>query len=459
VVDVPALANGSYVVDWRVVSADSHPVHAAFTFQVGPESNLESGLVDAVIKRNATGRAAGIGLAVSRSLVTVSLAKVFGGSLLVALGIVPFARRQRVAIGAAGAVGGIAGLLALPFEVGYTAGRGLGVVTDRSAWSAVLDTDIGVAWLVRALVIGVIAALAVTARSHRDTAWWRAVVWLGLITAGVASAYGGHGATGRWHYLGVAATVLHVAAMAVWLGGLALLLISIRTVARDGVRRYSTIALLAVVALVVSGSLQGVRQVGSLDALLETSYGTMLIRKLVLVAAVIGVAAVARQATHGRLSLSTGSVGAAADPSFDRHRLLRAVSLEAVLAVAVVVVTSLLMAANPSQAAKALPFSSTLTENGYLAQISVSPARVGANEVHLFISNATSSLVQPDAVSVTIEDLSRDVNPISIDVTRAGAGHYINNAASFPYAATWRLTLTARYGFEEVTFAADVKVV
>ena len=70
VVDLPTLDNGSYVVDWRVVSADSHPVHAAFTFQVGPDSNLESGLLDQIIGSSHTGKTASIGLTVSRSLVT-----------------------------------------------------------------------------------------------------------------------------------------------------------------------------------------------------------------------------------------------------------------------------------------------------------------------------------------------------------------------------------------------------
>ena len=92
------------------------------------------------------------------------------------------------------------------------------------------------------------------------------------------------------------------------------------------------------------------------------------------------------------------------------------------------------------------------------ATISVSPARVGANEVHIFLSSPNSSLTQADAVNVTIQDPSRDVDPIIIDVVKAGADHVISNAASFPYAATWRMDVTARYGFTEVKFTADVKV-
>jgi Uncharacterized protein, homolog of Cu resistance protein CopC len=33
---LPELDNGAYVVTWRVTSADSHPIHGAFTFRVGP---------------------------------------------------------------------------------------------------------------------------------------------------------------------------------------------------------------------------------------------------------------------------------------------------------------------------------------------------------------------------------------------------------------------------------------
>jgi copper transport protein len=458
-VDLPALKNGSYVVDWRVVSADSHPVHAAFTFQVGPTSNLAAGLLDQIISSSHTGKTASTGLSVSRSLVTASIAIVFGGLLACGLGIVPFGRRQRLVIGIAAGVGAVAGLLAMPLEVGYTAGRSLGVITDGAAWRAVFDTTIGVAWVVRAVGIGLVGAVLLIAHSRSRTEWWRAVLAIGLVAVATASAYGGHGATGRWHYLGVLLTIMHVSAMAVWLGGLTMLVVGFKDVDREGAERFSRIALLAVAAVVVSGTLQGIRQVGSLDGLTDTSYGKLLIWKLVAVAATLGIAAVARASTHGRLALVPASVGAAGADGFDRPRLRRAVTIETALAVVIVVLTSLLMAANPSQASASAPFSATLTSEGYLATISVAPARVGANEVHIFLSSPNSSLTQADAVNVTIQDPSRDVDPIAIPVVKAGADHVIGNGTSFPYAATWRMVVTARYGFTEVKFTADVKVV
>jgi copper transport protein len=468
-VDLPKLANGSYVVDWRVVSADSHPVHAAYVFQVGPDSNLAPGLLDQVISSSHTGRAAGAGLGVSRSLVTAAIAIVFGGLLVCGLGIVPFGRRQRLVISVAAIVGAVAGLLALPLEVGYTAGRSLSVITDGSAWRAVANTTIGLAWIIRAASILLTAEILLLTRSRCRQTLWQVVAIIGLVVAGTASAYGGHGAAGRWHYMGVFLTILHVSAMAVWLGGLAMLVISFSSVQRREATRFSSLAIVAVTTIVITGLVQALRQVGSLDALTGTSYGKLLIWKVVIVAAVLAVATVARKSTHGRLALTGhvveapvgASVGAAAvgDNGFDRARLRRAVTIEALLAVGIVIVTSLLMAANPSLAASSGPFSATLTSKGYLATVNVVPARVGTNDVHVYLSSPSSSLDQPDNMTVTIQDPSRGVNPITIDVTKAGPGHYTTNAATFPYAATWQLVVTARYGFDEVVFTADVRVV
>jgi copper transport protein len=200
-----------------------------------------------------------------------------------------------------------------------------------------------------------------------------------------------------------------------------------------------------------------------LDGLTSTSYGKLLIWKVIAVGAVLGVAAVARASTHGKLLVVSrprveASVGAAAAVGYDRARLRRAVTIESILAVVVIVITSLLMAANPSEATASAPFSATLTSQGYLSTITVAPGRVGSNEVHIYLSSPNSSLDQPDNVTVTIQDPSRDVDPINLTVSKAGAGHVISTA-TFPYAATWRMVVTARYNFDEVKFNADIKIV
>ncbi len=137
---MPTLADGSYVVDWKVVSADSHPVHAAYTFQVGTTSTLTPGLIDQVVSNDSTGRAAGAVLALSRFLVAASIAIVVGGLAAIALEIVPPAWKLRRVIAGAGVIGAVAGMLAIPTEAAYAANKSvLGTWFDRDAWSAVLQ--------------------------------------------------------------------------------------------------------------------------------------------------------------------------------------------------------------------------------------------------------------------------------------------------------------------------------
>jgi len=439
------LANGSYVVDWRVVSADSHPVQGAFTFQVGPTSNLQPGIITDIINSAHTSRSASVALGVARGVVIGAIAIVFGGLIVVSLGIVAASRRVKRIVAASAAAGALAGVLQLPLEVGYATGRSFSTLFESSAWSIAFDSRVGVAWVLRAAIIGAVGGALLLLVDDRERVWWRASAVTALVGVGFASAYGGHGATGRWVPIGVVVTALHVAAMAVWLGGLLLVLVEIRSATPTSVRRFSALALGMVVVLVATGSLQAYRQLGSFDALTNTTYGTVLIRKLVVVVMLVAVAFVSRRIVHRE--------------PIDMPRLGRSIAIEAIAAVAIVVFTSLLMASNPSNVVAAKPFSVTLVDGDYLASITVEPGRVGSNEMHLYLSDATSSLIQPDSVTVEISDPSRDVAALQIPVERSGAGHFTTSTATFPYATTWTLTVTARYNtFDEVQFTTDVTI-
>ena len=449
------LADGSYVVDWSVVSSDSHPVRAAYTFQVGATSTLTSGLLDGILSRKAASTPAEVGLAVSRGLIALALAVVFGVLAAVFLGVVSLGSRLRLITLISAAVGAIAGAIALPLQVAYVTGQSLGVITDSSAWSSMLESRVGVAWAVRAVVIlacGVALTLTV---SRRASVWWRALLGAGLLAVGVASAFGGHGATGRWQIIGIVATVAHLGGMAVWLGGLVAVLVSFADIDDSSVRRFSKVAFVSIVVVALSGVVQALRQLGSLNALTNTSYGTLLIWKVIAVAMLIAIAAVSRQATHGK---ALGRI-TADSVTIDRARLVRVVVIEAVLAVVILGVTSLLIAANPTVANGPTTFSQSLVSNDYIVSVVVSPGGVGSNDLHLYITSPTISTAGPDSVTVEISDPSRSIDPIAIEVSTAGVGHYTTAAAIFPYPASWTLHISAIYNsFDKVQWTTVVPI-
>jgi copper transport protein len=222
------------------------------------------------------------------------------------------------------------------------------------------------------------------------------------------------------------------------------LLLGFGALGAAGLRRFSALALASIAVVVASGLVQSVRQLGSFDALRDTSYGTALIWKGMFVVVLMMIATISRRIVHRT--------------EIDRPRLGRVLAAETVLAVAIVTATSLLMASNPSTAAAPRPFSATLVDGDRLASITLEPGRTGGNELHIYLTSAASSLIEPDTVTVEISDPGRDVAPIQIPVVRSGAGHFTTSTATFPYAATWTMVVTARYGFDEVQFTARVPI-
>ncbi|MDP9221699.1 MAG: copper resistance protein CopC, partial [Actinomycetota bacterium] len=71
----PRLAHGTYLVDWRVVSDDSHPVRGAFTFSIGAPGPVAS-------SQNAAGsRVVGLALGGARLVSFAALALLVGGAV------------------------------------------------------------------------------------------------------------------------------------------------------------------------------------------------------------------------------------------------------------------------------------------------------------------------------------------------------------------------------------------
>ncbi|WP_194921188.1 copper resistance CopC/CopD family protein [Catenulispora rubra] len=172
------------------------------------------------------------------------------------------------------------------------AARGLSLshLLDRSLLSVTLGTREGHAFMARLVVLAVAAVVgdAVLRRA-------KGPVLPLAFTVAVAATWGatGHAATGGGAPVAMVALTLHVAAMAVWVGGLfvmAVLLTGGGAAVAAAVRRFSRLALGAVGVLVATGLYQAWREVGSVSALLDTTYGRLLLAKVAVLLCVIAVA-------------------------------------------------------------------------------------------------------------------------------------------------------------------------
>ncbi|MYW09293.1 hypothetical protein GT034_13160 [Streptomyces sp. SID2563] len=307
------LGDGTYTVAWQAVSADSHPVSGAFTFSIGAPSETSVALPDS----EAGGGLVGTLYDIARYAAYAGFIVLAGGAAFVlacwqrGAGARPLQRlvvRGWMTLTAAT----IAMLL---LRSSYTGSGKLGDVLDLDGLKAVLDTKPGAALVSRLLLLGASALFVAVLfgtyakredpREKRDLTFGLAIGGA-VIAAGIAGtwALAEHASTGIQPGIAMPMDVLHLLAVAAWLGGLVALLTALyRTpdLTSAAVRRFSTIAFVSVVVLVATGVYQSWRQVGTWSALTGTGYGQLLLVKVGLVAVLVGIASMSRRWT-GKLA-------------------------------------------------------------------------------------------------------------------------------------------------------------
>jgi copper transport protein len=310
---LPGLPFGTFTVAYQVVSEDSHPVAGAYTFSVGAPSMTSVDLPE----QSAGGGAVGTLYDVARYVSYAGFTVLVGGAAFVLIcwrrgaGVRAL---QRLVVG--GWLALTAGTLALLLLRGAYIGSGkLGDVADMGLLAQVLRSTTGAALICRLLLLAVaalfVAVLFGTYQRREDGAEKRDLSFGltlggGVVAAGLAAtwALSEHASAGLQPGIAMPADVVHLLAVALWLGGLTALLVALYrrsaevTVERAAVRRFSRVAFLSVAALAVTGVYQSWRQVGSWDALTSTSYGRLLIVKAGLVAVLVGIAWISRRWTQ-----------------------------------------------------------------------------------------------------------------------------------------------------------------
>ncbi|MFJ8446705.1 copper resistance CopC/CopD family protein [[Kitasatospora] papulosa] len=321
------LPDGTYTVAWQAVSADSHPVSGAFTFSVGAPSETTVALPST----EAGGGLVGTLYGIARYAAYAGFILLAGGSAFVlacwqqGAGARPLQRlvvRGWVTLTAAT-------LAMLLLRNPYTGSGELADAFDLDGLQSALDTKPGAALVSRLLLLGASAlfiAVLFGAYAKREDEKEKKDLTFGLATGGVVIAAGiagtwalaEHASTGIQPGIAMPVDMLHLLAVAGWLGGLAALLVALhRTpdVTNGAVRRFSRVAFGSVLVLTATGLYQSWRQVGSWSALTGTRYGQLLLVKVALVAVLVGVAWVSRRWT-ARLTERTVPVAARdADPT------------------------------------------------------------------------------------------------------------------------------------------------
>ena len=494
--------DGGYTVTYRVVSADSHPVSGGFVFSVGKEAAAPSASVADLLGDQKAGPVTSVAFGVARAVEYGAIALALGVLAVLILVWLPglratagaeprwggaaaaFAARSRTLLLVSAAAGALAAVAALALQAATAEGSSL--------WSAlggmrdVLDTRFGVVWGLGAIawaLIGLFAAIRPQALPALRPATVGAAgsalpgpgPWTWALAVPVAAlallpGLGGHAGVQDPVAVLLPANALHVLAAGAWIGGLAVLVAALPAATRRlepaertrvlsaTLGRFSGLALVAVALLLAGGIAQSLLELGAVDDLWEQPFGRAVAIKAALVIVLLGLGALNRRRTLPRLAAAAREGSSPGGAGVLLRRTLRA---EVALGVAALAVTGALAGYPPATAVSAGPFSGSADLGPARAELTVEPARAGANEIHVYLFDRSDGR-QYDAPKELRFEASlpdRGIEPIRLEATKAGPGHYVVGAAALAPAGDWRLELVARVSdFDELRTTYTVPI-
>jgi copper transport protein len=455
------LADGTYTVTWRVVSADSHPVSGAFVFHVGhPSAN--AGGVAAQVLGGGTPRSVDVLFTIVRFFDFALILLVIGGAVALAypLESVGLSLRSRLLV----VLGVWAGLLAVVALAGIVlqgakgGGFGLSEAVTWTSFTSVLDTRFGKAWLLQAGLAAAVGLLALLARRRTGGQLATLLVVPALVLAATPSLSGHASVRGG---LTLVADIVHVAAAAVWTGGLAFVVIALLAAGADrwplaarAVPPFSRLAVLSVAALLVAGTYNAYEEVGAWRGLWDTTYGLLLLAKIALVLPVLALGAYNNRYAVPRLRNAVASVA-------EQRRFLRMAGAELAIVVAIVAVTSVLVTEPPARASVAPtgPYATTASLGRLEANVVVDPAKTGLNAIHLYLTDRSGRPADVAELKLSASLPSEHIGPLRFTAHRLAPGHYAVHGAQLPLAGDWQLRIEARRGeFEALATTVSIPI-
>lgn len=467
----PNLPNGTYVVAWKTQSkVDGHVVYGTVPFGVGvasassaaeslqPANGFSSGSPPEMIAR-------WLALLSETALAGSFVFWLLQRRYLRELTSLEALRRirvgqSRVADVAVGLVL-LSNLMLLAMQV---------LVTGGSPLQVILGTQYGLLTLARLAASIVLAAvLFYRARGAKNLVRIDQLGFaLGAALLGATSLTSHSAASGTFTPVGVmplglVADYLHLAAVAVWFGGLLQLAVAAPILLRTGqpetrakvlgglIHRFSLVAGLSLAILVATGLVEALLHVGTLNNLIGTGYGLALLSKIVLIAPLLGLAAVNHfvvrpalvQADHGRITdtLARG-LGVA-------EMLRWTVRLEVLLVVAVIAPVGVMTSLSPPQQLAASTGAGPITLTAPAADLSttltVTPGRPGPNQ-YVVVAHDSSGKPAAGVTAVfarlTFQD--SDLGVAQVALNPAGNGRFIGNGTELAVNGHWQTEVIVR---------------
>ncbi|UIK04691.1 copper resistance CopC/CopD family protein [Neorhizobium galegae] len=430
------LSDGSYLLSWRVVSEDGHPIGGSVVFSIGqPNASARGAAADVDWPVRA-------GLWIGKVALYVGLFLGVGGVFAIHWFADGSGKALRPVLAALGA--GFAGaLLSAGFQGLDTVGEPVSRLFVPTVWKAGMVTSF---WptVIFAIAALALAGLALASGRGRDARW---ISISALITAAFALCLSGHASAADPQWLMRPAVFLHVAAIAVWAGALLPILAEFRKggeAAGSALHRFSRFIPWAVLVLVVAGCVLAVVQVRTLAGLVTTAYGIVFLVKLGLLVLLFVLAAV------NRWKLTSGSEKG---ESVAIRQLVRSIAAETVILLLIFAVAAMWRFTPPPRTLIADVQRSAvvrLQTSKVVADVKITPDRVGEVAISAVIAKSDRSPLDPQEVTVVLSNPGAEIEPIRRKAEKGKDGWTVPDIA-LPVPGRWRLRVDVIISDFEIT--------
>lgn len=346
-------------------------------------------------------------------------------------------------------------LLAEPGGSGAVSGAALDLFFQTRAGRFLVARQL----LAAGLLFLTIVAAGLPARGQRLVRWVMLLLSVGLLATFAMGSHAAAVAGSGWAILG---DFVHLLAAASWLGGLLLLALLLwqwqrqptvdTGVLRQLVRRFSALATLAVFVLVVTGLFSSLVQLPTWTDLWRTTYGRLLLLKVLLVAGAMGLAWFNHRFVRSQDAPPTA-------PSFARQ-----VWREAGVGIGIMMVVALLVQTPvpplPVVAAPASRFETVLQADDLTIHLQISPNQVGDNRYIAHLYHADNSPIgEVQLVRLNFTHQTAALGQATLDLTAQGGDFFAGAGAYQNRAGPWDLSIyVRRRGMDDLftTFTVDV---
>jgi copper transport protein len=449
VVSLPLGAEaGTAILNWRVSSADGHPVGGALTFTIGGEAAGAPARELAWSTYRLPGWAAQVALLISA----------FAGVGAVVFRYWVFSARARRDMRLASAAG--AATLASLAAASWTHALDVTGLTPAEIGFADVRSGLSGAFGASTALIAASSILVLTCALGRPRPpIGRAAAAVAAVALAAAFVVFGHASVATPAWLMRPAIALHIGGALFWLGSLFPLLnamASSDTEGRVALARYSGPIFVTSVALLLSGAGMAAVQLGAVAELWSSGYGVVLLAKLALVAPMFLLGALNRFALAPRVHAGRGGA---------RRLLRRSIAAEIALGALALGVVGLWRFTPPPWTMEAV----TVTVNGLqfhahgvraMANLALSPARVGPTRVSVTVLNVDATPLAAQEVSVVLFDPLGQLEPLRRQARKVTSSAWAVDDVTIPVPGRWTVRVDILVSdFEKASVKTAVTIV